>query len=182
MQLQPLREWVKSGKPMWGTCAGMIMLAERATGMKEGGQALLGGLNVEVHRNFFGSQLASFEAPLELAEDAAVKEAVLNTTDGKPGKAFVGIFIRAPAILSVGANVTPVAWVSRPRRDAQVPVLPSSAHAADADAEQRVIVAVTQGPFLATAFHPELVESPGFHRLFVRLVESQTNKKLLPTS
>ena len=42
---------------MWGTCAGLIFLAERALGQREGGQALLGGLDCLVSRNFFGSQV-----------------------------------------------------------------------------------------------------------------------------
>nr|GEY38885.1 probable pyridoxal 5'-phosphate synthase subunit PDX2 [Tanacetum cinerariifolium] len=51
-----LREFVKMGKPVWGTCAGLIFLANKATGQKEGGQELVGGLDCTVHRNFFGSQ------------------------------------------------------------------------------------------------------------------------------
>ena len=50
------------GKPVWGTCAGLIFLANRATGVKEGGQALLGGLDVTVHRNFFGAQVGGRRA------------------------------------------------------------------------------------------------------------------------
>ncbi|KAM5574340.1 hypothetical protein ABKV19_013690 [Rosa sericea] len=44
------------GKPVWGTCAGLIFLANRATGQKIGGQELVGGLDCMVHRTFFGSQ------------------------------------------------------------------------------------------------------------------------------
>jgi 5'-phosphate synthase pdxT subunit len=54
-----LREFVKMGKPVWGTCAGLIFLADRAVGQKEGGQELVGGLDCTVHRNFFGSQVMS---------------------------------------------------------------------------------------------------------------------------
>ncbi|HAJ37111.1 MAG TPA: pyridoxal 5'-phosphate synthase glutaminase subunit PdxT, partial [Chloroflexi bacterium] len=39
----PLKAWVQSGRPTWGTCAGMILLAERAIGQKAGGQPLIGG-------------------------------------------------------------------------------------------------------------------------------------------
>jgi pyridoxal 5'-phosphate synthase pdxT subunit len=52
-----LREWVKAKKPIWGTCAGMILLSNTAVKQKEGGQALVGGLDVELCRNFFGSQI-----------------------------------------------------------------------------------------------------------------------------
>ncbi|MED6167971.1 hypothetical protein PIB30_007640 [Stylosanthes scabra] len=51
-----LREFVEMGKPVWGTCAGLIFLANKATGQKTGGQKLVGGLDCTVHRNFFGSQ------------------------------------------------------------------------------------------------------------------------------
>lgn len=57
--LEPLREWVAAGKPAWGTCAGMIMLASVAQGGKRGGQELLGGVDVQVGRNGFGSQVCS---------------------------------------------------------------------------------------------------------------------------
>jgi hypothetical protein len=50
-QLGPLREWTAAKRPTWGTCAGMILLADRALGQKEGGQALLGGVDVTVNRN-----------------------------------------------------------------------------------------------------------------------------------
>ncbi|XP_023522767.1 probable pyridoxal 5'-phosphate synthase subunit PDX2 [Cucurbita pepo subsp. pepo] len=52
-----LREFVRMGKPVWGTCAGLIFLANKATGQKTGGQELVGGLDCTVHRNFFGSQV-----------------------------------------------------------------------------------------------------------------------------
>jgi 5'-phosphate synthase pdxT subunit len=88
-----LQSFANGGRPIWGTCAGMIFLAERAeggreqevdvdlqlsyapvhllyAGQKKGGQALLGGLDITVSRNFFGAQINSFEtmlpAPTEL--------------------------------------------------------------------------------------------------------------------
>lgn len=55
--LEPLRKWVRDGNPTWGTCAGMIMLAREASGIKKGGQELIGGIDVRVGRNGFGSQV-----------------------------------------------------------------------------------------------------------------------------
>lgn len=55
--LEPLRDWVAEGRPTWGTCAGMILLAREATGIKKGGQELLGGMDIRVGRNGFGSQV-----------------------------------------------------------------------------------------------------------------------------
>ncbi len=50
---------------VWGTCAGLILLSERLDGQKEGGQAVLGGLNVTTSRNFFGRQIDSFTCDLK---------------------------------------------------------------------------------------------------------------------
>ena len=95
--VEPLRAWVRSGKPTWGTCAGMIMLADRATGQKEGGQTLLGGLDVTVNRNYFGRQNESFETWLNVP---ALGEAPIRA-----------VFIRAPAIVDTGDGVEVLATV-----------------------------------------------------------------------
>ncbi len=77
----------KSGKPIWGTCAGMVLLAQEV----ENQEALLGLMPITVRRNAYGRQRESFEADLDVP--------VL-------GKApFCGVFIRAPIILSVGEGV-----------------------------------------------------------------------------
>ena len=95
--VEPLRAWVASGRPVWGTCAGMILLAEEATGQKQGGQPLLGGLHVTVNRNYFGRQTDSFEAMLEAPQ-----------LGPEPTPA---IFIRAPAITAIGEDVEPLAVI-----------------------------------------------------------------------
>mmetsp|Transcript_53892 Transcript_53892/g.161248 ORF Transcript_53892/g.161248 Transcript_53892/m.161248 type:complete len:320 (-) Transcript_53892:241-1200(-) len=93
-----LKNFVRSGdRPVWGTCAGMILLAERCVGASaviEDGQSLIGGVDVLVCRNYFGSQISSFEM----------------ATPPPPGfggedDTFPGVFIRAPAILSAGEDV-----------------------------------------------------------------------------
>lgn len=56
--LGPLRKWVRDGNPTWGTCAGMILLSQQATGGKKGGQELIGGVDVRVGRNGWGSQVS----------------------------------------------------------------------------------------------------------------------------
>ena len=84
-------------KPMWGTCAGMILLSERCVGASaviEDGQALVGGMDILVCRNYFGSQVSSFEMATPPPPNA--------TTDDE---SFPGVFIRAPAILSAGEGV-----------------------------------------------------------------------------
>ncbi|KAG8371338.1 hypothetical protein BUALT_Bualt13G0077300 [Buddleja alternifolia] len=91
-----LREFVKMGNPVCGTCAGLIFLADKAAGQKAGSQELIGGLDCTVHRNLFGSPLQSFEADLSVPE-------IVRKEGGPPS--FRGVFIRAPAILEVGPAV-----------------------------------------------------------------------------
>jgi pyridoxal 5'-phosphate synthase pdxT subunit len=138
--VEPLRAWVQAGMPTWGTCAGMILLAEHASGQKRGGQPLLGGLDVTVNRNFFGRQVDSFEVDL----DAPMLGA-------DPSHA---IFIRAPAITAVGADVEVLAELPHPGGGEGGPLY----------------VAVRQGPIMATAFHPELTPDLRWHSFFVEMV------------
>ena len=91
-----LKEFINSGKATWGTCAGLILLSESCVGgsaVIENGQSLVGGMDVLVCRNYFGSQISSFEMP----------------TPCPPGAddigSYPGVFIRAPAILSAGPDV-----------------------------------------------------------------------------
>lgn len=86
-------------KPTWGTCAGMILLAKQCVGASaviQDGQALVGGMDMLVCRNYFGSQVSSFEMA---TPPPPLVESVENASS------FPGVFIRAPAILSVGEGV-----------------------------------------------------------------------------
>ena len=144
----------------------MVLLADRATGTAIGGQALLGGLDVEVDRNHFGSQQASFESPLDVAasfREAAAQSGSGSASGGGAGdEHFRGVFIRAPAVLAAGTGVEPLAWLPPGGRDTAP-----------------LIVAVRQGPFLATAFHPELSRTDSsWHRYFVALVEKALERPL----
>ncbi|HDR8128534.1 MULTISPECIES: pyridoxal 5'-phosphate synthase glutaminase subunit PdxT [Bacillus cereus group] len=85
--MEPLRTFAKSGKPMFGTCAGMILLAKTLIGYEE---AHIGAMDITVERNAFGRQKDSFEAALSI-------EGV--------GEGFVGVFIRAPYVVEVADNV-----------------------------------------------------------------------------
>lgn len=85
--MEPLRTFAKSGKPMFGTCAGMILLAKTLIGYEE---AHIGAMDITVERNAFGRQKDSFEAALSI-------EGV--------GEDFVGVFIRAPYVVEVADNV-----------------------------------------------------------------------------
>ena len=93
--LEPLRDRVKTGMPTFGTCAGMILLADR---IEDGiaGQETIGGLDITVRRNAFGRQVDSFEGNLAFA---GLKDPVH------------AIFIRAPWVEDVGDSVEVLARV-----------------------------------------------------------------------
>ena len=127
--LEPLRKLIAAGLPAFGSCAGMIMLADRLEDGVEG-QQTFGGIDMTVRRNAFGRQVDSFEREVDLA-----------------GSPFHAVFIRAP-------------WVDRAGPD--VDVLAE---------DNGRIIAVRQGPLLATAFHPELTQDRRVPELFVKMVK-----------
>ena len=96
-------------KPVWGTCAGMILLADRCIGTSaviEDGQSLIGGMNITVCRNYFGSQISSFEMPVPAPpNNNNSNNNDTTTTKTETTIPFPGVFIRAPAILSAGNDV-----------------------------------------------------------------------------
>lgn len=135
---EPIRQRIKEGMPTFGTCAGMIMLADR---IEDGtsDQETLGGLDITVRRNAFGRQVDSFEGDVAVVGlDAPVH----------------AIFIRAPWVEAVGDSVEVLA------------------HVEQGPAAGR-IVAVRQGPLMATSFHPEVGGDSRVHRLFVDLVTEE---------
>jgi 5'-phosphate synthase pdxT subunit len=135
--LDPLRQRVGEGMPTLGTCAGMIMLADRIEGGIDG-QETIGGLDVVVRRNAFGRQVDSFEIDVDFEPFDAP---------------FHALFIRAPWVEKVGAAVEVLATIASG---------PSAGR----------IVAVRQGPLMATSFHPEITADDRVHRYFVELVRS----------
>ncbi|MFI1964824.1 pyridoxal 5'-phosphate synthase glutaminase subunit PdxT [Streptomyces pathocidini] len=88
--LEPLRERVRAGMPVYGTCAGMIMLADKILDGRDD-QETVGGIDMIVRRNAFGRQNESFEAAVDFA--------------GVEGGPVEGVFIRAPWVESVGGDV-----------------------------------------------------------------------------
>ncbi|THA66593.1 pyridoxal 5'-phosphate synthase glutaminase subunit PdxT [Streptomyces sp. A0958] len=92
--LEPLRERIRAGMPVYGTCAGMILLADKILDPRSG-QETLGGIDMIVRRNAFGRQNESFEAAVEVA--------------GIDGGPVEGVFIRAPWVESVGAGAQVIA-------------------------------------------------------------------------
>ncbi len=158
--LEPLRKLLASGLPAFGSCAGMIMLADRlADGVP--GQQTYGGIDMTVRRNAFGRQVDSFESEITLSGLAAAagkdtgtdKETYTDTdkdkSTGEDGWPLRAVFIRAPWVEQVGESVVILGTDERTGR----------------------IVAVRQGPLLATAFHPELTPDRRIHELFVDIVK-----------
>jgi len=145
--LEPLRERIAGGMPAYGSCAGMILLASKVLDGRED-QHQLGGLDVIVRRNAFGRQVDSFEEDLDFV--------------GVEGGPVHAVFIRAPWVESSSSEVEVLARVS------DTPDVPGGEAAAGR------IVAVRQGPVLATAFHPELTGDTRVHRLFVQMVEGKS--------
>ena len=88
--MDPLRKRISAGMPAFGSCAGMIMLADRLLGGMNG-QQTFGGIDMTVRRNAFGRQVDSFESDIALA--------------GVPGPALRAIFIRAPWVEQNGEHV-----------------------------------------------------------------------------
>jgi pyridoxal 5'-phosphate synthase pdxT subunit len=94
--LQPLQAAIAGGLPTYGSCAGMILLADEILD-GAAGQTTFGGIDMTVRRNAFGRQVESFESPVEM--------------DGVPGEPLTAVFIRAPWVESVGPRAVALAQV-----------------------------------------------------------------------
>ena len=133
--MNALKELIDGGTPVFGICAGMILLSknskDRVMGSTE--QPLLDMLDVEIERNSFGRQKDSFQAEISL--------------DPIGISSFQGVFIRAPAILTSGSDVTVLSKFNEK------------------------IIAVKQGNILATSFHPELTQDVSLHKHFVEMIK-----------
>jgi len=130
--LDPIRKLIAGGMPAFGSCAGLIMLADRIADGAEG-QQTFGGIDMTARRNAFGRQVDSFERPVAL--------------DGLSGSPFPAVFIRAPWVEQTGQEVSVLGE------------------------DNGRIIAVRQGPLLATSFHPELTPDRRIHELFVSMVK-----------
>lgn len=133
----PLKEFHSEGKPIFGTCAGMVLVAKELVGSEDSHLQIM---DITVKRNAFGRQIASFEAALDIAGLA---------------DPFKGVFIRAPYIERAGENVEVLA-----KYDGK-------------------IVAAREGNVLACAFHPELTTDTRILQMFVEMVETESESKLI---
>ncbi len=146
----PIKELFKKGVPIYGTCAGLILLADRTTNMpvnltkkviEQRGikPPLLGLMDIEVRRNAFGRQRESFETSLNIPRIGP--------------QPFRGVFIRAPWIESVGPNVEVMARL-----------------------EDKIVMA-RQEKLLVTAFHPELTGDFRIHKYFIQMITRAESKE-----
>jgi pyridoxal 5'-phosphate synthase pdxT subunit len=132
---------LEGGLPVLGTCAGLVLLAREVLDGRPD-QRSFGAVDAVVRRNGFGRQVASFETELEFGE----------------GPPLPAVFIRAPYVVSVGAEVDVLATVrhSGVGSDGSVESVESPA-------------LVRQGSVLAACFHPELTGDRRVHRLFAEM-------------
>jgi 5'-phosphate synthase pdxT subunit len=141
----PLAAALSSGLPVFGTCAGMILLSSDVLDGRAD-QRRFGVIDLTVRRNGYGRQRASFECELEL------------DLDGVAGEPFHAVFIRAPVVEQSGRRVEVLAAL-----------LPTPDRPGDAPSP----VICRQDSVLVAAFHPELTEDRRLHRLFVDMTKEE---------
>ncbi len=150
-----LQARIKEGLPVYGSCAGMILRADRILdGTAD--QQTVGGMDVVVRRNAFGRQVDSFETDLDFAGISDVDDP--SAGSGRRGGPVRTAFIRAPWIEEAGSEVEVLSRI--PAVDTQGRPVAAAGR----------IVAARQGSLLATAFHPEITGDARVHGLFVSMV------------
>ena len=134
---EPILEMIRQGKAIFGTCAGMILLASEILDGRPD-QICFSAIDITVKRNGFGRQVNSFEARLAIG--------------GIDGQDMVVAFIRAPVVTRVGPSVEVLAQV---------------AYCFDGDKIEFVPAVCRSGNVLVTSFHPEVTGDARLHKLFV---------------
>jgi 5'-phosphate synthase pdxT subunit len=151
---EPLKRKIAEGFPVYGSCAGMILLANEiadpAEDLSGRAQETFGGLDITVRRNAFGRQRESFETDLDFKDI------------DQSGGPIHAVFIRGPWVERVGDSVEVLAEV-----DPQ-----HASHTATLGGRSR-IVAVRSGNLLATSFHPEVTGERRVHELFIRMIKGE---------
>ena len=154
-----LKAKIADGFPVYGSCAGMILLADTiadpTTNLKGEPQQSFGGIDMVVKRNAFGRQVDSFEVDL-------VFRGLDTLPSQDPNRATAPVraaFIRAPWVESVGETVEVLATVPAENTPMGVDGLRVAR-----------IVAVRSGNLLATSFHPEVTGERRIHELFIHMI------------
>jgi pyridoxal 5'-phosphate synthase pdxT subunit len=143
---------VDDGLPVFGTCAGLVLLAREVLDGRPD-QRSLGAVDAVVRRNGFGRQVASFETELRFGE----------------GPPLPAIFIRAPYVVEVGSAVDVLATVRHRTRGPIAGTDADAAADADAASASESPALLRQGKVLASCFHPELTGDRRVHRLFAEM-------------
>lgn len=146
----PIAAHIAAGKPVFGTCAGMILLARR---LDNDPNVYFGALDAIVRRNAYGRQLGSFAATADFGsapgENAVVVAPGEHVPQGVSSDVILKdvplVFIRGPFVAEVGSAATVETEVNGN------------------------VVGLRQGNMLATAFHPELIDDTRIHELFLSL-------------
>ncbi|KAH6890111.1 glutamine amidotransferase subunit pdxT [Coprinopsis sp. MPI-PUGE-AT-0042] len=133
--LEPLRQFVRE-KPVWGTCAGAILLSEKVENTKRGGQEVLGGMSITIARNGWG-------CILYLSYHIFTSIQVVLELKPKPEDPPIEVMASVPPEL-----------------------LPPALQSSDHSDEPKLYVALRQGLHLLTTFHPELTTMIGSTNTF----------------
>lgn len=142
--LEPLAARLDDGMPVFGTCAGMILLAGNVLDGRPD-QISFATIDLAVRRNGYGRQVDSFESDIVVDAPAFHSQAFHSQSFDAP---FHAVFIRAPKVESVGADVQVLASLDG------TPVL------------------ARQGAVLVASFHPELTDDPRLHAMFLDMVHT----------
>ena len=165
--IDPLKEMVeKQQKPIFGTCAGLILLSNTVKNQKVGGQLLLGGLDITTQRNHYGTQMGSFSTIVHVPIFKDNPDFIINNNktsnngnsleskNSQTGECEA-LFIRAPGIITIDS--------------AEVKVLATIPNTITNDPNTPVPIAVVQKHLMATTFHPELTKDLRWHKYFADL-------------
>jgi len=129
-------------------------LSEKTTNPKKNGQALIGGLPIRTTRNYFGSQIASFETMLDIKP--------LSTP-------FPAIFIRAPVVEEIYPHLNDMQTEQDGTQEDRLEVF-SRLEVHSEEGQKDLIVAVRRGNVFGTAFHPELTKDNRLHEWWIKEV------------
>jgi pyridoxal 5'-phosphate synthase pdxT subunit len=166
---EPVGEMLAAGLPVFGTCAGLILLSRDVTEGRPD-QRTYGAIDICVRRNGYGRQLESFECDLDVP-----------ALGGRP---FHAVFIRAPLVESVGPGVEVLAVLEGP---GDPPAPDAGDFGCNAGGKERrdtgpVVSKVSpvvcrQGAVLVASFHPELTTDRRMHELFVSAIEGRPSSR-----
>jgi 5'-phosphate synthase pdxT subunit len=154
----PLEEALRNGLPVLGTCAGMILLAERVLDGRAD-QRRFGVIDLTIRRNGYGRQVASFECDVEVA--------------GLGADPLHAVFIRAPVVEESGPGVEVLATLPGQQDGAGRGHEDHVASGSAGQADHRRPVVCRQGPVLVTSFHPELTGDRRLHQFFVEMTKEE---------